>query len=116
MIHIYPVTGVFLIAALLAGTGVFPFATFHSELLILNASVISKHYLLATAGIICLAIMFMGVGKIVLGIIHGQPKEPLTCQKREFLHERGHRYCCYDIDRDWIMDAASFGGFDPPCR
>src|ERR1035438_10258309 len=70
VIHIYPLTGVFLIAALLAGTGVFPFATFHSELLILNAAIISKHYLLAAAGIICLAFMFIGVGKIVLGVIH----------------------------------------------
>ena len=81
VIHIYPVTGVFLIAALLAGTGVFPFATFHSELLILNASIISKHYLLAGAGIICLAFMFIGIGKIVLGVIHGQPKEPLLAKK-----------------------------------
>jgi hydrogenase-4 component F len=81
VIHIYPVTGVFLITALLAGTGVFPFATFHSELLILNASIISKHYVLAVAGIICLAIMFIGIGKIVLGCIHGQPKEPLISKK-----------------------------------
>jgi len=81
VIHIYPVTGVFLIAALLAGTGVFPFATFHSELLILNASIISKHYLLAAVGILCLALMFIGIGKIVLGVIHGQPKEPRLAKK-----------------------------------
>ena len=81
VIHIYPVTGVFLIAALLAGTGVFPFATFHSELLILNAAIISKHYFLAAVGIICLALMFIGIGKIVLGVIHGQPKEPLLAKK-----------------------------------
>jgi hydrogenase-4 component F len=81
VIHLYPLTGVFLIAALLAGTGVFPFATFHSELLILNASIISKHYLLAGTGIICLALMFIGIGKIILNVIHGQPKEPLLAKK-----------------------------------
>jgi hydrogenase-4 component F len=65
----------------LAGTGMFPFATFHSELLILNASIISKHYLLATIGIVCLAVMFIGIGKIILGVIHGQPKEPILPKK-----------------------------------
>lgn len=81
VIHIYPVTGIFLIAAILAGTGVFPFATFHSELLILNAAIISKHYLLAAAGIVCLALMFIGIGKIILGCIHGRPTEPILAKK-----------------------------------
>jgi len=77
VIHLYPLTGVFLIAALLAGTGMFPFGTFHSELLILNAMIISKQYLLVAISVVCLAIMFIGIGKIVLDIIHGQPKEPV---------------------------------------
>jgi len=81
VIHIYPLTGILLIAAFLAGIGMFPFATFHSELLILNAAIISKHYLLAAIGVICLAFMFIGVGKIVLGVIHGKPKEPLLAKK-----------------------------------
>jgi hydrogenase-4 component F len=77
VIHIYPLTGVFLIAALLAGTGMFPFGTFHSELLILNAMIISKQYLLVAIAVVCLAMMFIGIGKIVLDVIHGQPKEPV---------------------------------------
>ena len=81
VIHLYPLTGVFLIAALLAGTGVFPFATFHSELLILNAAIISKHYLLAAVGVICLGFMFIGIGRIILDVIHGQPKEPLLAKR-----------------------------------
>jgi hydrogenase-4 component F len=83
VMHLYPLTGIFLIAALLAGTGVFPFATFHSELLILNASIISRHYFLAAAGITCLAFMFIGIGKIVLGVIHGNPKEPVLAPKED---------------------------------
>ena len=84
IIHVYPLTGVFLIVALLAGTGIFPFATFHSELLILNAMIISKHFLLAASGIICLAVMFIGIGKIILGVIHGEPKEPLLVKNENF--------------------------------
>jgi len=84
VIHIYPVTGVLLIAAFLAGIGIFPFATFHSELLILNAAIISRHFLLAAVGVSCLAVMFIGIGKIVLGMIHGKPKEPLIAKKENF--------------------------------
>jgi len=89
VIHLYPVTGVFLIAALLAGTGVFPFATFHSELLILNASIITKHYLLAAGAVICLGVMFIGIGKIVLGVIQGGPKEPQLAKKENFYMNMG---------------------------
>jgi len=84
VIHIYPITGVFMIAALLAGTGMFPFGTFHSELLILNAAVMSKHYLLVAGSIICLAVMFIGVSKIILDVIHGQPTQPVLVKKENF--------------------------------
>jgi hydrogenase-4 component F len=81
VIHVYPVTGVFLIVGLLAGTGMFPFATFHSELLVLNAAVISKHYVLAVIGVICLAFMFIGMARIILDVVQGQPTEPLLAKK-----------------------------------
>ncbi|NTV28689.1 MAG: hydrogenase [Candidatus Omnitrophica bacterium] len=84
VIHIYPVTGTFLISALLAGTGMFPFATFHSELMILNAAVISRHYVLAFFVVACLAVMFIGVARIVLDIVHGQPTEPVLEKKENF--------------------------------
>ena len=81
VIHVYPMTGIFLITAFLGGIGMFPFATFHSELLILNAAIISKHYVLVAVGVICLALMFIGIGRIVLGCVHGQPKDPLLAKQ-----------------------------------
>ncbi|MBF0503825.1 MAG: hydrogenase [Candidatus Omnitrophica bacterium] len=81
IIHIYPLTGILLVAAFLAGTGMFPFATFHSELLILNAAITSRHYCLAAGGVVCLGVMFIGVAKIVLGVVHGKPREPLLAKK-----------------------------------
>ena len=76
VIHLYPVTGVFLLVALLAGTGMLPFATFHSELLIINASGISEHYVLAGIIIVCLAVIFMGISRLVLDLVYGKPVEP----------------------------------------
>ena len=81
VIHTYPLTGIFLIVALLAGTGMFPFATFHSELMVLNAAMISQHYVVAGVAVLCLAIMFIGIGRIVLGVSHGQPTEPILPKK-----------------------------------
>lgn len=85
IIHVYPVTGVFMLVALLAGTGMFPFATFHSELMILNAAVISKHYALAVVCVICLAVMFIGVARIVLDVVFGQSTEPVLAKKENRL-------------------------------
>ncbi len=81
VIHVYPVTGIFLLISFLAGTGVFPFATFHSELLIINASVISGHYVLAAISVVCLAFMFIGIARIALDVAHGQPTEPVLAKK-----------------------------------
>ncbi|MFA6378893.1 MAG: proton-conducting transporter membrane subunit [Candidatus Omnitrophota bacterium] len=84
VIHVYPVTGVFLIIALLSGTGMFPFATFHSELMILNAAVISKHYALVGIAVICLGLMFIGIAKNVLGLVYGDPTKPVLAKKEDF--------------------------------
>jgi hydrogenase-4 component F len=84
VIHVYPVTGVFLIIALFAGTGMFPFATFHSELMILNAAVISSHYVLAVVAVACLAVMFIGIARIVLEAVQGNPTEPVLAKKENF--------------------------------
>jgi len=84
IIHIYPVTGVFLLMALLAGTGMFPFATFHSELLVINAAVISKHYILAGITIFCLAVIFIGIARLTLEFVYGQPAEPVLDKKENF--------------------------------
>ncbi|MBF0388301.1 MAG: hydrogenase [Candidatus Omnitrophica bacterium] len=84
LIRSYPLTGIFLLVALLAGTGMFPFATFHSELMIINAAVIAKHYWLAAAAVICLALMFIGVSRIALEMVYGQPTEPVLAKKENF--------------------------------
>ncbi|MBF0479941.1 MAG: hydrogenase [Candidatus Omnitrophica bacterium] len=81
VIRVYPVTGVFLILALLAGTGMFPFATFHSELMILNAAVSTQHFALAALGCLCLGVMFIGIGRIILEMVYGQTTEPVLAKK-----------------------------------
>ena len=84
VIHKYPVTGILLLMALFAGTGVFPFATFHSELMILNSAVMSRHYVLA--GILggCLMIIFIGIARIILDVVYGTPTDPKLPAKENF--------------------------------
>ena len=84
VIRTYPVTGVFLILGLLAGTAMFPFATFHSELLILNAAVISKHYILALFCVACLALIFIGLARIILDMVWGEPTKPVLAGNENF--------------------------------
>jgi len=84
VIHLYPVTGVFLIVALFAGTGMFPFATFHSELLIINAAILTKHYILAGITILCLAVIFIGMARLILDLVYGKPTEPVLAKKENF--------------------------------
>ncbi len=81
VLHAYPVTGMFLIVGFLAGTGMFPFATFHSELMILNAAITSKHHVLAAAVVVCLALVFVGIGQIILEAAHGTPTTPVLGRK-----------------------------------
>lgn len=84
VIHVYPLTGIFLLVALLAGTGMFPFATFHSELMILNTAVMSGHYILSGFFVVFLAFIFIGLARILLGAVHGESSEPVLAKKENF--------------------------------
>ncbi len=81
VLHTYPVTGIFLLVSLWAGTGMFPFATFHSELLVINAAIMTKHYMLAGGIILCLAVIFIGIARLVLELVYGKPTEPVLPKK-----------------------------------
>jgi hydrogenase-4 component F len=82
IVHAYPATGVFLIISALAGTGMFPFATFHSELMVLNAAISGKRFFLAAGFLACLAFIFIGMTRTVLQAVFGPPAEPVM-PKRE---------------------------------
>lgn len=85
VIRTYPVTGILLLAGLFAGTGMFPFATFRSELMVLNSAVKSGHYILAGGIVVCLALIFIGMCRVVLEMAHGEPTEPLLPKKENSL-------------------------------
>jgi hydrogenase-4 component F len=85
VIHIYPVTGLLLILALFAGTGMFPFATFHSELMVLNAAVMSRHYALAGIFALSLMIIFIGMARLILDMVYGKPTDPQLPMKENML-------------------------------
>jgi hydrogenase-4 component F len=72
----HPITGVFLLASFLAVSGVPPFGTFISELVILYAAVIGHHYVVAFFYCLFLALIFIGVSAIILKMLQG----PVTDQ------------------------------------
>jgi len=80
----YPVTGIFLLAAFLAVSGVPPFGTFISELIILYAAVIGHHYWVAFFYCLFLALIFIGVADIILKMTQGAPiHQPVSPSPKE---------------------------------
>lgn len=85
VLHSYPWTGSFLLAGFLCVTGFPPFGTFYSELMILNAAMVGKHYGVAALYLLFLALIFIGMSKIVLKMALGVPRERSTKQHKESL-------------------------------
>ncbi len=84
VLHSYPQTGILLLVGFLCVTGFPPFGTFFSELLILNAAVTGKHYIVAFLYVLFLGIIFIGMSKIVLKMAFGEPQDkPADDQYRE---------------------------------
>ena len=71
----YPWTGVLLLAGFLCVTGFPPFGTFFSELMILNAAIMGKHYWFAALFVLFLAVIFIGISKIILRMALGVPRD-----------------------------------------
>lgn len=75
VLRMFPVTGLFLIAGFLAISGLPPFGTFISELMILYAAIVGHHYIIAFLYCSFLALIFIGVADIILKMVQGSPVE-----------------------------------------
>ena len=67
--------GVFLIIGFLSLTGIPPFGTFYSELMILNAAIQSGHYFTAMMLVVFLSIIFIGMAQAFLHMFHKGPSQ-----------------------------------------
>jgi hydrogenase-4 component F len=84
VLHNFPWTGSLLLAGFLCVTGFPPFGTFFSELMILNAAIAGKHYVVAFLYVLFLAVIFIGMSKIVLKMAFGVPADkPMDGPVRE---------------------------------
>jgi hydrogenase-4 component F len=81
VLRAFPVTGTFLLAGFLAVSGVPPFGTFMSELIILYAAVVGHHYVVAFFYCLFLALIFIGIAGIVLKMLEGPPPEDETVSR-----------------------------------
>ena len=74
----FPITGIFLLAGFLAVSGVPPFGTFISELIILYAAIAGHHYVVAFFYCLFLALIFIGIADIILKMTQGRPADEGT--------------------------------------
>ena len=70
-----PISGALLLAGFFAITGSPPFGPFLSEFTILNAAILSSHYVVAGLFLLMLAVVFIGMGATVLSVVQGTPSE-----------------------------------------
>ncbi len=71
--RLLPVSGPVFLAAFLAITGSPPFAPFFSEFAILAGAVKAGAFVPAAAFLLCLTVIFIGMGATVLGVVQGVP-------------------------------------------
>jgi len=82
LVRTLPVSAALLVLGLFAVTGSPPFGTFMSEFTILRAAIEAGHPWLAAVMLLLLAISFVGMAALVLGMALGEP-EPGTLRVRE---------------------------------
>ena len=82
LVRTLPVSGALLVLGLFAVTGSPPFGLFMSEFTILRAAIAAGHPWIAAVMLVMLAIIFVGMAALVLGIALGEP-EPGTVPVRE---------------------------------
>ncbi len=70
-----PLSGPLFLAGFLAITGSPPFAPFFSELAILNGAFLGGHTVVGGLFLAFLAVIFVGMGTTVLGVVQGEPPE-----------------------------------------
>jgi len=73
LVKTMPATGVLLVIGLFAVTGSPPFGLFLSELTILAGAFATGHWLVAAATVLLLAVIFIGIAAMILGMVYGVP-------------------------------------------
>jgi hydrogenase-4 component F len=79
--RLLPVSGPVFLAAFLAITGSPPFAPFFSEFAILAGAVQVGAWVPAAAFLLCLSVIFIGMGATVLGVVQGAPPDGLPATR-----------------------------------
>jgi hydrogenase-4 component F len=78
MLRARPVSAMLVVAGLLAVTGSPPFGLFLSEFAIVSGAVREHHPLVAGAALILLAVIFVGIARMILEMVLGERSEPDT--------------------------------------
>jgi hydrogenase-4 component F len=83
LLRTLPVTGFLWVLGFLAITGSPPFAPFVSELAIVRAAFVEGHAVVGVAVLALLALLFLGMARVVLAMAHGAPPAGTVVPARE---------------------------------
>ena len=73
MLRTHPISAMLLVTGLFAATGSPPFGLFLSEFLIVSAALGQHHPLVAIVALVLLAVIFVGIGRMILEMVLGEP-------------------------------------------
>jgi hydrogenase-4 component F len=74
LVRTLPISGALLVLGLFAVTGSPPFGLFVSEFIILRAAVVAGHMWIAAIVLLLLAVIFVGMAKLILDMALGEPE------------------------------------------
>jgi hydrogenase-4 component F len=85
MLHSVPLQGALFLCGMFAVSGLPPFGTFFSELMILQAGVNARHLWVGAAYLALLVIVAVGMAAVVLPMAHGRAREQVTPPRSAWL-------------------------------
>jgi hydrogenase-4 component F len=80
LLNNYPMTGFLFLMGFMAISGIPPFGTFYSELMVLFASMGTRHYVAAFFYILFLAVIFIGMARNILTMVYPDKTQEITIQ------------------------------------
>jgi hydrogenase-4 component F len=89
MAALVPRSAALFVTGMFAVTALPPFGPFFSELQVVRASLATGHGLAAAAFLFCLLLAFIGMSRVVLGVVDGRPRPTTRTHAKRFPETTG---------------------------
>ncbi|HAB15716.1 MAG TPA: proton-conducting transporter membrane subunit [Verrucomicrobiota bacterium] len=89
MSAITPRSAAIFVTGMFAVTALPPFGPFFSELQVVRAALSSGHFVATTMFLVCLLLAFLGMTRVVFGIVDGRPHPATRAHEKRFVESAG---------------------------